>query len=37
MPEATWKEWLTNHPDMEIEAVDQTDSNPTEAAATAAS
>lgn len=36
MPETTWREWLQNHPDMEIEAVDQTDPNPTGAAAIAA-
>jgi hypothetical protein len=35
--ETTAAEWHRNHPDMEIEAVDQTDPNPTEAAATAAS
>ena len=27
--EATAKQWLDNHPDMEIEAVDQTNPNPT--------
>jgi hypothetical protein len=27
--EATSKQWLDNHPDMEIEAVDQTNPNPT--------
>jgi len=34
--ETTWRDWLKNNPDMEIEAVDQTDPNPTEAAAIAA-
>ena len=29
---ATWQEWLKQNPDMEIEAVDQTDVNPTDAA-----
>jgi hypothetical protein len=36
MPQATAQEWLKQNPDMEIEAVDQTDPNPTGAAATAA-
>jgi len=36
MPQTTWQEWLKANPDMEIEAVDQTDPNPTGAAATAA-
>jgi hypothetical protein len=36
MPQATWREWLEQNPTMEIEAVDQTDPNPTGAAATAA-
>lgn len=35
--QATWQEWLSAHPDMSIEAVDLTDPNPTDAAATAAS
>lgn len=35
--ETKWQEWLQNNPDMEIEGVDQTDPNPTEAAPTAAS
>lgn len=30
--EATWKEWLAAHPEMDITAVDQTDPNPTGAA-----
>lgn len=34
--ETTWRDWLKNNPDMEIEAIDQTDPNPTEAAAIAA-
>ncbi len=34
--ENTWKEWLANNPDMEIEGIDHTDPNPTEAAHTAA-
>jgi len=34
--ETKWQEWLQNNPDMEIEGVDQTDPNPTEAAPTAA-
>lgn len=36
IPQATAQEWLKHNPDMEIEAVDQTDPNPTDAAATAA-
>ena len=36
MPQANAQEWLKQNPDMEIEAVDQTDPNPTGAAATAA-
>jgi len=36
MKETKWQEWLQNNPDMEIEGVDQTDPNPTEAAHTAA-
>ena len=36
MPQATAKEWLKENPDMEIEAIDQTNPNPTGAAATAA-
>ena len=36
IPQATAQEWLKQNPDMEIEAVDQTDPNPTGAAATAA-
>lgn len=36
MPEMTAQEWLKNNPDMELEAVDQTNPNPTGAAATAA-
>jgi hypothetical protein len=35
MPEATWREWLTKNPDMDIDTVDLTNPNPTEAAATA--
>jgi hypothetical protein len=34
--ENTWKEWLANNPEMEIEGIDHTDPNPTEAAHTAA-
>lgn len=34
--QATAQDWLKQHPDMEIEAVDQTNANPTGAAATAA-
>jgi len=33
---ATWVDWLKQNPDMEIEAVDQTNPNPTDAAPTAA-
>ena len=33
---ATWAEWLKQNPDMDIEAVDQTNPNPTDAAPTAA-
>ena len=33
--ETTWREWLQNNPDMEIEGVDMTDPNPTEPAVTA--
>jgi hypothetical protein len=36
MPEATWRDWLKANPDMQIDAVDETDPNPTGAAATAA-
>lgn len=36
MPYQTAAEWLRANPDMEIESVDQTDPNPTAAAATAA-
>ena len=36
MPHQTATEWLRANPDMEIESVDQTDPNPTGAAATAA-
>jgi hypothetical protein len=36
MPYATAQEWLKQNPNMEIEAIDQTDPNPTGAAATAA-
>lgn len=36
MPYQTAAEWLLANPDMEIESVDQTDPNPTAAAATAA-
>jgi hypothetical protein len=36
MPQQTATEWLRANPDMEIESVDQTDPNPTAAAATAA-
>jgi hypothetical protein len=34
--ENTWREWLKNNPEIEIEGIDQTDPNPTGAAATAA-
>ena len=33
---ATWREWLKQNPNMDIEAVDTTDPNPTDAAPTAA-
>jgi hypothetical protein len=33
--ETTWRDWLQNNPDMEIEGVDMTDPNPTEPAVTA--
>jgi hypothetical protein len=33
---ATWSEWLKQNPNMDIEAVDTTDPNPTDAAPTAA-
>jgi hypothetical protein len=36
MPYQTAAEWLRANPDMEIESVDQTNPNPTGAAATAA-
>lgn len=36
IPQQTAAEWLRANPDMEIESVDQTDPNPTGAAATAA-
>ncbi len=32
----SWSEWLKQNPDMDIEAVDTTDPNPTDAAPTAA-
>ena len=35
MKETTWREWLQNNPDMEIEGVDMTDPNPTEPAVSA--
>ena len=37
IPQTTAQEWLKANPEMEIESVDQTDPNPTGAAATAAS
>ena len=37
IPQTTAQEWLKANPEMEIESVDQTDPNPTDAAATAAS
>ena len=36
MPEETWRDWLNANPDMQIDVVDETDPNPTDAAATAA-
>jgi hypothetical protein len=36
IPQTTAQEWLKANPEMEIESVDQTDPNPTGAAATAA-
>jgi len=36
MPEATAAEWHKAHPNLEIDVVDETDPNPTVAAATAA-
>jgi len=35
--EETWREWVANNPETQIEGVDMTDPNPTEAAPTAAS
>jgi hypothetical protein len=36
MPQENWREWLQQNPEMQIEAVDETNPNPTDAAATAA-
>lgn len=36
MPQTDWRKWLEQNPDMDIEAIDQSDANPTAAAATAA-